>query len=177
MTGKPGYEELVRRVRELEAAAAKQSTLDKTLEKLFNFSLDMLCVADFEGYFRIFNSAFENTLGHSTRVLLKTPFIEFVHPDDKALTLEAVTQLVMGEPVCNFENRYRCKDGSYKWLAWTSVPATDEGLLYAIARDTTAQKALQQELTSQARPVRQRLVERTRFHILEGQKLDLPWCE
>jgi two-component system sensor kinase FixL len=149
MTGKPGYKELQRRIHELEADAAKQLTLDKTLEKLFNLSLDMLCVADFEGYFRIFNSAFENVLGHSRQVLLKTPFIEFVHPDDKAATLEAVTQLVVGEPICNFENRYRCKDGSYRWLSWTSVPATDEGFLYAIARDITAQKALRHELTIQ----------------------------
>ena len=91
MTGKPGYEELQQRVQELEAAEAKQSTLDKALEKLFNLSLDMLCVADFEGYFRIFNTAFENILGYSRQVLLKTPFIDFVHPDDKAATLEAVT--------------------------------------------------------------------------------------
>jgi len=149
MIEKPGYEELEQRLKKLEASASKQLSLDKTLENLFNLSLDMLCVADFEGYFRLFNEAFENTLGHSTRVLLKTPFIEFVHPDDKEVTLEAVRQLVMGEPVINFENRYRCTDGSYKWLAWTSVPAPDEGLLYAIARDISGQKALQQELTRQ----------------------------
>jgi len=149
MIEKPGYEELEQRLKKLEASASKQLSLDKTLENLFNLSLDMLCVADFEGYFRLFNEAFENTLGHSTHVLLKTPFIEFVHPDDKTATLEAVRKLVMGEPVINFENRYRCKDGSYKWLAWTSVPSPDEGLMYAIARDISGQRALQQELTRQ----------------------------
>jgi|GEM_PF-680614 len=149
MTEEPDYEELKQRLQKLEASAARQLILDRTLENLFNLSLDMLCVADFEGYFRLFNEAFERTLGHSTHVLLKTPFIEFVHPDDKAATLEAVRQLVMGEPVIDFENRYRCKDGSYKWLAWTSVPAPDESLLYAIARDTSGQKALQHELTRQ----------------------------
>ncbi|MCG6899144.1 MAG: PAS domain S-box protein [Gammaproteobacteria bacterium] len=149
MPEKPGYEELEQRVRELEAAAAKQSSLDNTLENLFNLSLDLLCVADFEGYFRLFNEAFENTLGHSTQVLLKTPFIDFVHPDDKVLTLEAVEQLVIGEPVSYFENRCRCKDGSYKWFAWTAVPATDEDFLYASARDITGQKILQRDLMRQ----------------------------
>jgi PAS domain S-box-containing protein len=130
-------------------SAEKQVVLDKTLENLFNLTQDLLCVADFAGYFRLVNKAFESTLGYSTRELLKSPFIEFVHPEDRAKTLQAIAQQVSGEPVINFENRYRCKDGAYKWLAWTSVPLTDEGLLYAIARDTTEQKVLQQELTRQ----------------------------
>ena len=117
--------------------------------KLFNLSLDMLCVADFDGYFRIVNSAFENILGHSRQVLLETPFIEFVHPDDRAATLAAMQQLAEGVSVRHFENRYRCKNGSYKWLAWTSVPDVEEGYEYAVARDITGQKAMQQELTAQ----------------------------
>jgi len=135
MVGKPGHEEPEQRI--------------QALEKLFNLSLDMLCVADFDGYFRIINAAFENTLGHSREVLLKTPSIEFVHPDDKAATLAAMQQLASGESVTSFENRYRCKDGSYKWLAWNSVPVTEEGFVYAVARDITGQKAIQRELASQ----------------------------
>ena len=149
MTGKPSYEELQQRIRELEADAVREWPLTRAQEKLFNLTLDMLCVADFEGYFRVINAAFETTLGHSRQALLETPFIEFVHPEDKAATLEALEQLSSGEPVTRFENRYRCKDGSYKWLAWTSMPVTEEHFLYAIARDITEQKALQQELESQ----------------------------
>ena len=149
MTEKPSYEELEKRVQELEAAEEQQVAQDNALERLFNLSLDMLCVADLDGYFRVVNSAFEATLGHSRQLLLKTPFIEFVHPDDKAATQEAVAQLAAGEPVTYFENRYRCKDGSYKWLAWTSMPETEEGFLYAVARDITSQKALQDELATQ----------------------------
>jgi len=149
MVGKPGYEESEPRVQALETAEATQLTLDKALEKLFNLSLDMLCVADFDGYFRIINAAFENTLGHSREVLLKTPSIEFVHPDDKAATLAAMQQLASGESVTSFENRYRCKDGSYKWLAWNSVPVTEEGFVYAVARDITGQKTMQRELAAQ----------------------------
>ena len=149
MTEKPSYEELLQRVQELESAEAPQLTQDKALERLFSLSLDMLCVADLDGYFRIINSSFENILGHSSQVLLETPFIEFVHPDDKAATREAMTQLATGEPVTYFENRYRCKDGSYKWLAWTAVPWTEEGFLYAVARDITGQKTIQSELATQ----------------------------
>ena len=149
MTKKPSYEELQQRVRELEAGKVEQSTQYDALNNLFNLSLDMLCVAGLDGYFQVVNAAFETTLGHSKQVLLETPFIEFVHPDDITLTLEAVAQLSSGEPVSYFENRYRCKDGSYKWLAWTSVPVIDEGFLYAVARDITGQKELQHELRNQ----------------------------
>jgi PAS domain S-box-containing protein len=68
------------------------------------------------------------------------PFLEFVHPDDKDSTLEALDQLSRGEPVIYFENRYRCKDGSYKWLAWTSMPVPEENATYAVARDITRRK-------------------------------------
>ena len=149
MVRKPGYEKQEQRVHAPEAAEAKQLTLDKALEKLFNLSLDMLCVADIDGYFKIVNVAFENTLGHPRRALLKVPSIEFVHPDDRAATLAARKRLAGGEPVTYFENRYRCRDGSYKWLAWNSVPVTEEGFVYAVARDITEQKAIQQELASQ----------------------------
>ncbi len=158
MAEKPSYEELLKRVQELEAAEAQQFTQDKALNKLFNLSLDMLCVAGLDGYFRVINSAFKTTLGHSKQVLLETSFIEFVHPDDRASTLEAVAQQVTGLPVTYFENRYRCKDGSYKWLAWTAVPVTEEGLIYAVARDITDKKRSeaerqhhQQEMTHVAR--------------------------
>ena len=149
MAEKPSYEELQKRVQELEAAEAQQLTQDKALDKLFNLSLDMLCVADLDGYFRVINSAFETTLGHSKQALLETPLIEFVHPDDRASTLEVVAQQATGESVTYFENRYRCQDGSYKWLAWTSVPVIDEGFLYAVARDITGRKAIQNELKDQ----------------------------
>ena len=140
---------LQERVRELEAEKLNQTTQHHVLNNLFNLSLDMLCVADFDGYFRIINSAFEDTLGHTRHVLLETPFIEFVHPDDKAATQEALTQQTGGEPVTYFENRYRCKDGTYKWLAWTAVPASAEALIYAVARDITKQKSTQFEIEAQ----------------------------
>ncbi len=149
MAGKPRYEELEQRVQELEAFKAKQLQQESTLERLFKLSLDMLCVANVDGYFQFVNKAFETTLGYSTQALLDTPYINFVHPEDKETTLKAAQQLLAGEALICFENRYRCKDGAYKWLEWTCAPVTSEGLLYAVARDITAQNALQQELATQ----------------------------
>jgi PAS domain S-box-containing protein len=148
MAGKPGGEEVEQGERELHAAhAGRDQGMD--VGKLFNLSLDMLCVADFDGYFRIVNKAFQNILGYSEQELLETPFIEFVHPDDRDATLAAMQQLEEGIPVRHFENRYRCNDGSYRWLAWTSVPDVEEGYEYAVARDITGQKTMQQELAAQ----------------------------
>jgi len=148
MAGKPGYEELEQRIQELEAVVTKQLHRGKSLQELYNLSLDMLCVANADGYFQLVNAAFETTLGYSTQELLDTPYLEFVHPGDKTETLKAAQQLLAGEPLTCFENRYRCQDGSYKWIEWTCAPVTEEGLLYAVARDITAQNTLQQELAS-----------------------------
>ncbi len=148
MAGKPVGEEVGQDDRELHAAEAGRSQ-GKAIEKLFNLSLDMLCVAGFDGYFRIVNKAFQNILGYSEQDLLETPFIEFVHPDDRDATLAAMQELAEGISVRHFENRYRCKDGSYRWLDWTSVPDVEDGYEYAVARDITAQKAMQRELAAQ----------------------------
>lgn len=146
MAEMPSYEELQERVQELEAAEVNQSKQSNALKKLFDLSLDMLCVANFDGYFQVINPAFESTLGYSRQELLKYPFTEFVHAGDMPATQAAVEQLAAGKSVTYFENRYRCKDGSYKWLAWTSVPVTDERCMYAVARDITGRKQVQTAL-------------------------------
>jgi PAS domain S-box-containing protein len=114
---------------------------EQALQKLFNLSLDMLCVADLDGHFLFINAAFEQILGYSRDALLSRPYLDYVHPDDTESTLAAMGQLTTGEPVLHFENRYRCKDGTYKWLAWTSKPVLEEHVTYAVARDITSQKA------------------------------------
>src|SRR5204863_2072143 len=98
------------------------------------------------------NPAFTKTLGYSTEELLSQPYEAFIHPDDIGRTREETARLNTGQNVLNFTNRYRCKDGSYRWLEWCAVRYPDEGLSYATARDITDRKrsdeALQQALVA-----------------------------
>ena len=109
-------------------------------EHFFTISLDLMCIAGFDGYFKHLNSAWENVLGFSHDELLAQPFIQFVHPEDRAATLAELERLTAGTDTINFENRYLCQDGSYKWLLWRSKTSLDKQLIYAIARDITVQK-------------------------------------
>lgn len=123
-------------------------------EHFFTLSLDLMCIAGFDGYFKHLNSAWENILGFSPEELLAQPFMQFVHPEDRAATLVELERLTTGTDTVDFENRYLCKDGSYKWLWWKSKSLIDKQLIYAIARDISEQKdALhqnQQAATAQA---------------------------
>jgi PAS domain S-box-containing protein len=125
---------------------AEQALRQKTeeLDQFFNVSLDLLCVANTEGYFLRLNPAWERSLGYSREELTAKRFYEFVHPDDLDRTHKAVYSLASQQRVIHFENRYRCKDGTYRWLEWTSVPAGD--LIYAAARDITERKQAEEAL-------------------------------
>ncbi len=134
--------ELNRQLAESEAERRKTS---EQRDHLFHNSLDLLCVAGLDGYFRNINPMFSKTLGYTDEEILATPFIEFVHPDDRETTMAVVSQLSEGSDLVRFENRYICKDGSLRWLEW-SCPAIAEGeeSIYAIARDVTTEKAYEQ---------------------------------
>jgi PAS domain S-box-containing protein len=116
------------------------------LDRFFTLSLDLFCVATFDGYFVRVNPAWQTVLGHSEEELRSTPFMDFVHPDDREATIRAMSALVDGERVIDFENRYRAKNGSYRWLQWFSAPFPKQGLVYATARDVTDRKAADQKL-------------------------------
>lgn len=118
--------------------ARKQAEL--VLQNFFWLSLDLLCIADINGYFRYVNPAFEQALGIAKADLLAKPFLTFIHPNDVAATQVQVARLASGQEVIDFENRYQHKDGSYRWLSWRAAAMTDSGLLYAVARDITEQK-------------------------------------
>ncbi len=107
-------------------------------DRFFELSMDLLCIAGTDGYFKELNSAWEHTLGFSRDELYSKPFIEFIHLDDRPRTLAAMNQLVDGQSVTNFENRYRAKDGSYRWLSWiVPAPESESSVLYAAARVIT----------------------------------------
>ena len=129
------------------------------LDRLFTLSLDMLCIAGTDGYFKRLSPAFNQTLGYTTDELLARPFLDFVHPDDRAATLAEVEKLSHGVPTVDFENRYQCKDGSWKWVSWRTQPVIEEGLLYATARDTTERKRAQEQILELNAELQQRAKE------------------
>jgi len=115
------------------------------LENYFNLNLALLCIADTDGYFRRLNPEWERVLGYSLKELENKKFIEFVHPDDIDATLKVLSQISQNIDVQNFKNRYRCKNGSYRWIEWRSTTAK-EGLIYAVAIDITEQVQTEQRL-------------------------------
>ena len=121
------------------------------LDRFFRLSLDLFCVASFDGYFVRVNPAWQPVLGHSEEALRSTPFIEFVHPDDRAPTTEALAALSTGAQLIDFENRYRAKDGSYKWIQWFAAPFLKQGIVYAVGRDITDRKAAEDAQRRHAR--------------------------
>jgi diguanylate cyclase (GGDEF)-like protein/PAS domain S-box-containing protein len=124
------------RLRALEAESARH----------FEFSQDMICIAGFDGYFKRVNPAFEGTLGYCEGELLGRPFVEFVHPEDRERTAEEAAAIGSGKGTVQFRNRYLAKDGEVRWIEWTSVGIPEEDLIYAIARDVTERKAMEDEL-------------------------------
>jgi PAS domain S-box-containing protein len=119
------------------------------LDRFFALSLELLCVAGLtDGLFKRVNPSWERTLGHPAEELKAQAFIDFVHPDDRARTLAEVAGLANGIPTVSFENRFRCKDGSYRWLAWTATPSLETGLIYAAGHDVTERKRAEAEFAA-----------------------------
>jgi two-component system sensor histidine kinase/response regulator len=125
------------------------------LETFFRLSADLLCVASLDGYFLRLNPAWTHVLGYDEAELRASPFLDFVHPDDHAATIDAVSSLTTGARLINFENRYRARDGSYRWLDWTAAPLVDQGVIYAVARDVTDRKQADETLKESTDNLRQ----------------------
>jgi PAS domain S-box-containing protein len=122
----------------------KRAEMEK--EQLFQISPDLLCVSSADGFFKQVSPAITPLLGWSAEEFLSQPYLDWVHPDDQSATLREVErQVVQGEKVLNFENRYRHKNGSWRYLAWRSVPQPG-GLMYGTARDVTDIRAMQEAL-------------------------------
>ena len=119
---------------------------EKERDRLFNYALDLYCIVGFDGCFKQVNPAWESTLGWSKEELLAKPCMEFIHPDDHEATENSVTTIKEGKNLLLFDNRYRCKDGSYRWFTWVAYPEMEEGLIFAVARDVTNDKHAETQL-------------------------------
>jgi len=124
---------------------------EEDLDRFFALSLDMLCIAGFDGYFRRINPAWQRTLGYTDAELYAQPYLDFVHPIDREKTLAEAGKIAGGASALRFENRYRCRDGTYRWFSWTAVPYADEQLIFAVARDITKRKEADEQLNQYAR--------------------------
>ncbi|MFZ3216373.1 MAG: response regulator [Candidatus Acidiferrales bacterium] len=140
--------ELRRSVVDLSSAMRERRLTEEELDQLFMLSLDMLCIAGFDGYFKRINPAWENTLGIPIEVLLSKPYNEFVHPDDRDKTDAEAQKLDEGEHTISFENRYRRADGTYRWLLWNATPSPEQQLIFAVARDITQRKEAERRLST-----------------------------
>lgn len=118
---------------------------DYIFEHFFELSADLLCIAGFDGYFKKINPAVSKLLGYTNEELFSRPINEFVHPDDKDLTSKVRHELHNNKPLFNFENRYLTKNGEIVWLSWTSMPVEEEKMVYAIAKNISHTKKMEEE--------------------------------
>ena len=121
------------------------------LDRFFSLSLEMMCVAGFDGYFKRVNPAWQKVLGYPEQELLSRPYMEFVHPDDRDATTREAGRISEGENVIYFENRYLHKDGTHRWLLWAATPYVEQQVVYAAAHDITERKASEETLAQYAR--------------------------
>ncbi len=138
-------EQEIDRRKQMESALLSKT---EELDQFFRASIDLFCIADTNGTFRRLNPQWKETLGYNLEELEGKRFLDFVHPDDMDATLTAVSKLAGQESIMNFVNRYRCRDGSYRWIEWRSVPAGN--IIYAAARDITEHKKMEDQLRYQS---------------------------
>jgi PAS domain S-box-containing protein len=140
--------ELRNSIADLSKAIHDRRLTEDEIDQLFELSLDMICIVGPDGYFNRLNPAWEKTLGIPAKELLSKPYIEFVHPDDHAATLEEANRLSQGNLTFSLENRYRCADGTYIWLLWNATPSCNQRLVFAVARDITMRKRAERRLAA-----------------------------
>jgi serine/threonine-protein kinase len=115
----------------------------RDMVRFFELSPDLFCIAGLDGYFRRVNGNFTRVLGYTPGELISRPFVEFVHPADRADTARAAEQLSRGLPVVQFRNRYRDVRGGYRWFEWEAKSIPEEGVIFAVARDITGRAGLE----------------------------------
>ena len=165
MNNKSKYIVSIREITKQKETELELERKKEEIERFFDIIPEILCIADMDGNFIKINSAWSKALGYPMETLLQSKFTDFVHPEDKNATYDAVAQLADNKPVLNFTNRYRCSDGSYRYFEWSSQPYGK--LIYAAARDITERCKLEEKLQKSEKSLRQLAMK------LENQNLQL----
>jgi PAS domain S-box-containing protein len=142
------------RLRQMEEAQHKRELADAVdrLEtetrrnRFFTLAVDMLGIADSNGYLIQVNPTWQKVLGYSEDELRSTSGVDLVHPEERPALLQHLENMRATGVPATMEARYRCKDGTYRWLGWTAAPFNAENLVYIFARDITARKTSEQEI-------------------------------
>jgi len=139
------HSNLLEKISKQIGADIQKSRAEDELNRFFQLSPDLLCIAGFDGYFKKINLAVSNLLGYSEVELMNRKIDEFVFHDDKDLVIQKREGVILGQNLHGFESRYLTKKGEIKWLSWTSLPIEDEGVIFAVAKDITERKKMDLE--------------------------------
>jgi PAS domain S-box-containing protein len=124
----------------------ERKSAEEERDRLFTLSPNLMCIADLDGWFKRLNPTWEKLLGFTRQELMAEPFLHFVHPDDREATIAEVAKLSSGAQTLDFENRYRCKDGSYLWVLWAAVAVPNDRVIYASGSDVSERKRIEEEV-------------------------------
>lgn len=141
-----GLEGFLRDITDQKAAEEELQKISNENNRVFNYSITLNAVAGFDGYFKKLNPIWENIFGWTLEELKSKPFLDFVHPADRKATQEAAFKLSQGQNITTFDNRYLCKDGSYRWLIWNASSDPARQLIYASSIDFTERKKFEEQL-------------------------------
>lgn len=150
MSSKFSGQDLMHKIQNLEGEQSQLEILTEHVKIIYDNSLDMIGLGNLEGYFTEINPAFERILGYSKKEFLGKPFLDFVYEEDFEVTKDALIAAASGKEEIGITNRYRCKDGSVKWVDWRVQCVVTENQFVAVGRDITEQKKYEQELRKES---------------------------
>lgn len=130
----------------LEAQLARSQQVEADQRQINDRLPVLVATARSDGYYKEVNAAFERILGWSEQESLSRPFLDFIHPEDRAMAVETLARLESGDPAINFLDRNICKDGSHRWISWIVIPVPGRDILFGIGQDITERKQAEQAL-------------------------------